>query len=544
MENNLTITPLAGSSELGINCVLVEYKAKLILLNLGAGIVDRDLGQPELVVPNLDYLIENKARIEGIFISSAHSDNIGGIVFAIEALGFPDIFAHEVALDFLRKQLADRNLLSQVKLHSVKAGSVLKSDDLHIEFFALAETFPHSLGIYLHSPHQKVVYANRFNWNQDTLYPTDFNYLGKLSAQNIDLLILGSANGKVAGYTPDLSVFTKQLRDLVMSANGKTVVSLGSTNLSYITATIKLAEQIGYKVCLLGRTMQSAVTIAQKHELVHIAAGTLIHHKNINRINPKKLIILSAGKRTDLFDDRLQLLKDGYQGFNLVAHDQVLLVANRNESIYDFNREMNTRQVSVKLLEHLANDTLGYPHLAEQLMLTSLLQPKYVMPLGGETGDILNTLESLISVGSNAENMIAPTNGTVYSLNNGKLAHTEHLATTFTVITEQDSNLEISRIKSEKRALAQGILVVGIRLRGKESVSLRDLHIESRAFIGHVTYKSILNRWRAEIINIINDTVQQNKESQQIQSLVQNYLLQQAQLEVGKAPLIVINIFK
>mgnify|MGYP002249658153 CR=1 FL=1 len=86
---------------------------------------NEQLGVDE-VIPNLDYLIENKKRVQGIFLTHGHADAIGALPYILQEFKAP-VFGSPLTIELakstlLRKITTLRNsiisTLSTLKLKS------------------------------------------------------------------------------------------------------------------------------------------------------------------------------------------------------------------------------------------------------------------------------------------------------------------------------------------------------------------------------------------------------------------------------------------
>ena len=83
---NIKIMALGGLGENGKNMYVVEVDELLFILDAGLRYPDIDMYGVDAVVPNLDYLIERKDKIAGIFVSHGHEDNIGAIPYLLKRI--------------------------------------------------------------------------------------------------------------------------------------------------------------------------------------------------------------------------------------------------------------------------------------------------------------------------------------------------------------------------------------------------------------------------------------------------------------------------
>ena len=77
MAEKLKIISLGGLNEIGKNLTVYEYGGDMIVVDVGMGFPDDDMYGIDVVIPDFTYLIKNKDRIRGIFLTHGHEDHIG-----------------------------------------------------------------------------------------------------------------------------------------------------------------------------------------------------------------------------------------------------------------------------------------------------------------------------------------------------------------------------------------------------------------------------------------------------------------------------------
>ena len=91
MAKNVKIIPLGGVDEIGKNLTVFEYKDEIIIVDCGLAFPDAEMPGVDIVIPDITYLVENKEKIKGIFITHGHEDHIGALPYCDERDMVPDI---------------------------------------------------------------------------------------------------------------------------------------------------------------------------------------------------------------------------------------------------------------------------------------------------------------------------------------------------------------------------------------------------------------------------------------------------------------------
>ena len=86
MAEKLKIIPLGGLNEIGKNMTAYEYGGEIIVVDCGMAFPGDDMYGIDLIIPDVSYLIKNRARIRGLFITHGHEDHVGAIPYVLKQL--------------------------------------------------------------------------------------------------------------------------------------------------------------------------------------------------------------------------------------------------------------------------------------------------------------------------------------------------------------------------------------------------------------------------------------------------------------------------
>ena len=70
--NKIKIVSLGGLNENGKNTYVVEIDGKIFILDCGLKYANDSMFGIDYIIPDYDYLVKNKDKIVGIFLTHAH----------------------------------------------------------------------------------------------------------------------------------------------------------------------------------------------------------------------------------------------------------------------------------------------------------------------------------------------------------------------------------------------------------------------------------------------------------------------------------------
>ncbi len=150
MAEKMKIIPLGGLNEVGKNMTVYEHGGEIIVVDCGMGFPDGDMYGIDLVIPDVTYLVKNRARIRGLFITHGHEDHIGAIPYILRQVNMP-VYCTRLTAGLIKLKLEEHGLLKQTKLVTVEAGEMIRVGKFYVEFIHVPRIRPLFLTRYVAS---------------------------------------------------------------------------------------------------------------------------------------------------------------------------------------------------------------------------------------------------------------------------------------------------------------------------------------------------------------------------------------------------------
>ena len=87
--SKIKLFAFGGLNESGKNTYVVEIDEKIFVLDCGLKYATDSMYGIDYILPNYQYLKENKDRIVGVFLTHAHLENMGGVADLLKEI--PDL---------------------------------------------------------------------------------------------------------------------------------------------------------------------------------------------------------------------------------------------------------------------------------------------------------------------------------------------------------------------------------------------------------------------------------------------------------------------
>ncbi|HEK9591683.1 TPA: MBL fold metallo-hydrolase, partial [Streptococcus equi subsp. equi] len=111
---DINIIALGGVREYGKNFYLVEINDSMFILDAGLKYPETEQLGVDLVIPSLDYVIENKDKVQGVFLSHGHADAIGALPYLLAEVPVP-VFGSELTIELAKLFVKANNSTKRFK---------------------------------------------------------------------------------------------------------------------------------------------------------------------------------------------------------------------------------------------------------------------------------------------------------------------------------------------------------------------------------------------------------------------------------------------
>ncbi len=178
-SDSLRIIPLGGLGEVGRNMMILEYKRKILIVDIGLGFPEEDMPGIDCIIPNVNYLRNKQKNILGVLITHGHYDHIGAIPYMIEKIGNPPIFTSALSRGIILKRQEDFPHQPKLDIATIKNNEKIGLGPFNIEPFRQNHNIPGNFGFFIKTPVGNIVITSDFKFDENPVneLPTDFRML-------------------------------------------------------------------------------------------------------------------------------------------------------------------------------------------------------------------------------------------------------------------------------------------------------------------------------------------------------------------------------
>lgn len=484
--SKINIFSLGGLNENGKNMYVVCVDDDILVLEAGLQYADEQTLGIDYMIPNIDYLKQNKERIRGIFLTHGHDENVGAITDIIDYLPNIPIYASPFTYNIVKQELLeyDKSISSLVKIEANKPVDV---GNLKVYPVSLSHSIPDNFGYAIYTPDGIIFYASDFVFDSTMrgAYKTDLGKLAYIGKQGVLCLMSESLYANKEGYTAPNHRIQSLIRETLVKSNGRIIFNVLNSHLYRIQELFNEVEKADRKIVVMGKRLQNIIDNAIKEDYLHIDSKYI---GDLSNINDENVVILNSNERYKPYYNILKIV-DGYDKYvTLTSSDTVFLATpvyeGREKTFYKLLDKI--AKIGCEAVVLSPKKYLSYHASKEDLMMMiELMNPKYYFPIKGEYSEQVANGDLACMVGVDKDNIILKENGSVATIVDGKLMDEFKEVRVGNISIDGDSSNDIGELVLKDRELLSnnGIVIVSATIDKKSKQIIAGPEILTRGFI-------------------------------------------------------------
>ncbi len=390
-QDKLKLIPMGGLGEFGMNCMAIRWQDDIIVIDAGLMFPEEELLGVDIVVPDISYLTENRAKVRAILLTHGHEDHIGGLPWILSELKVP-VYGTEFTLALAEGKLEEHNLLDDADLVEMIPGHRITLGPFSIMPIRVTHSLVDCVALAVHTPVGVILHTGDFkiDLSPPDNKPFDLHAFAELGKQGVLALLQDSTNVDRSGYTPSERAVRPKLDEIFAQAKKKLFFSCFSSSIHRIRLAMELAHNHGRKVAIIGRSMDNATEIAQDLGYLDPPPGLVINPSQIRDTPANKLVILISGTQGEPMSALSRAAVNNHKFAKIDADDTVLLssrvIPGNEKAIYRVIDHLERRDANVIYddghsgLIHVS----GHASQEELRLMINLVRPKFFIPIHGD----------------------------------------------------------------------------------------------------------------------------------------------------------------
>ena len=535
---------LGGLNETGKNMYVVEVDNDIFVFEAGLKYSDDNSLGIDYIIPNYDYLKENKDRIVGLFVTHGHDEQIGAIEDILVDIPDLKIYSSKFTLDLIRQNLKEANIesanLIELQLH--KNVSFGKNSIFPIR---VSHSTPDSIMYVLYTEDGAIVFSGNYVIDPSMMgcFNCDIGKIAYVGKQGVLCFLNESVYSDKKGFTNPNHRASDKIRETINKNEGRILFNIMQAQIFRIQELFDEVLKTDRNIVIMGKKLEEIVIKAIEDGYLHFDLNRI---KSIKNVTDPGIIVLISNEREMPYSNIKRILRGSDKFITLDSSDTVVFVS----PVYD-NMEVISTQVFDSVakagcnLVILSKKQYRSPHASSEdiLMMLNMLQPKYYFPIIGEYRYQVENAALAYKLGMDEDHVLLKLNGDVVTFNNGELVDNDEKIKTDEILIDGKQAGDIGDLVLKDRELLgeNGIVIVTTTIDKTTKKILAGPEILTRGFIYVKENTDIIEEASKISLEVVNSAstpnyVDFNKVKVGIREKLGKYFYQQT----GSKPMIII----
>jgi len=465
----LKIIPLGGVGEFGMNCLAIRWEDDIIVIDAGLMFPESELLGVDIVVPDITYLIENRAHVRAIILTHGHEDHIGGLPWILSEIKVP-VYATEFTLAYVEGKLEEHQLLDETTLIEIVPRQKFSIGPFTIEPIRVTHSLVDCVALAVDTPVGVVIHTGDFKIDLSPLdnKPFDLHTFAEYGKRGVLALLQDSTNVERPGYTPSEAAVKPRLDEIFARTKKKLFFSCFSSSIYRIRIAMELARAHGRKAVVLGRSMMESSEIAQDLGYLDLPPGLVINPGQMRDYPPDQLMILISGTQGEPMSALSRAAVDNHKHAHIDPGDTVVLssriIPGNEKGIFRVIDHLFRRSANVIYDDgqHGLIHVSGHGSQEEMRLLINLVRPKFFVPVHGDYRYLVRHAQIAMETGA-VEHAIVIEDGDVLELDKDD-ARKRDKVTTGRILIDSGSSIDVVEdlVIRDRRILSEDGIVLAV----------------------------------------------------------------------------------
>lgn len=481
---------LGGLNEVGKNITLYEYGNDMFLVDCGLAFPDQDMPGVDLVLPDFTYLERNADKIRGIVITHGHEDHIGGLAYLMKTLNIP-IYATRLTIGLIQGKFKEHGLLNTTSLNVVKPGDHIPFGAFDVELIHVNHSIPDAVALAIRCKAGTIIQTGDFKIDTTPIdgEMIDLARFAEIGKEGVLCLLSDSTNAERPGYTESERKVGEAFQRLFAKAgNRRLIVASFASNVHRVQQIIDVAQSLGRKVALSGRSLENVVAIGTELGYLHVPDGLLVSIDMVNRYPADQMVIITTGSQGEPMSALTRMAFSDHRKVSICPNDCVIISANpipgNEKTVSKVVNELMKLGAEVVYEKMYDVHVSGHTCQEEQKLMLGIIKPKYFIPVHGEQKHLRKHAGLALSMGMDPKNILIADNGVEVSLSEKEFRVSGNVPSGRVFVDGYGVGDVGSIVLRDRKHLAQdGLIIVVATIDSKTGELLSGPDVVSRGFV-------------------------------------------------------------
>ena len=384
----VSVFALGGLGEVGMNCLAIEQRGEVMLVDCGVTFDHRGLGV-DIVHPDFSALEPYRGKIAGLFVTHGHEDHIGAIPYFLERFDVP-VWAPPHALALIKTRLAENEVDKVSSLREANVRGLYKVGSFLVEPIRVTHSIADATALAIKTDAGIVLHTGDFKF--DNTPPDgeafDIDRIDELGEAGIALLLSDSTNIDASGETGSERGVGDSLHRITAKASGAVVVAMFASNVHRLRMIGEVARHTKRKIVLLGRSVETHAAAARETRYLDWPSDIVHPAERAKELPKNQILAIASGTQGEWRGALSRIARGDHPNFELAAGDTVVLssrtIPGNDLNVFSVMGHLLRRGVDLKTwINDRGVHVSGHAHRQEQKRMLELARPRAFVPVHG-----------------------------------------------------------------------------------------------------------------------------------------------------------------
>ncbi len=387
--NGLTIYPLGGLGEIGMNCMLLKTESSMIMIDCGLMFPEEYLFGIDVVIPRFDFVLANKDKLKAIVLTHGHEDHIGALPWLMPFVDVP-LYGSRFTLALVESKLKEHDLDRYVTMKPVAAGDRVAFGDIACTFIPVCHSIIEGFGLGLETPAGRMVHTGDFKLDRHPMHGqfTDLDAFRAFSEPGVTLMLSDSTNVEQEGRALTEREIEHTFDSIFAESEGRILITLFSSHIQRMQEIFDLAAKHGRKVAASGRSLWRNIDIARELGHLRVEPGVYIQLDDVSRVPDREMVILLTGSQGEPLSALSRLAMGEHRQIRVHEGDLLIMssrfIPGNQRAITKVINRLYKLGAEV-LYERVAGiHASGHAYHGELAQMLDVVRPRFFIPVHGE----------------------------------------------------------------------------------------------------------------------------------------------------------------
>ena len=488
--NPVKILFLGGVGEIGKNMTAIEYGNDIIVIDAGLTFPDEELPGIDLVIPDISYLVANRRKVRGVFITHGHEDHIGGLAYLLKEVNMP-VYGTKLTLALADNKLREHRL-NKVDMRCISPKDKVKLGCFTVEFINVNHSIAGAVALSIDTPQGRIFHSGDFKIDLTPVAgeQIDLPRIAEIGREGVNLLLCESTNVERMGYTMSETVVGSTLdRLFAENASRRIIVATFASNVHRLQQIVDLAVKYKRKVALSGRSMHNVAESAGKIGELKIPEGVLVDVEKNKNFFDRELVIVSTGSQGEPMSALTRMAAGEFNKVTIGSNDTIIISASpipgNEKMIYKVINNLYRKGANVVYESLEKIHVSGHACQEELKIMHSLLKPKFFIPVHGEYRHLKRHAQLAMDLGMSENNILICDIGNCVELTKETMQFGESVSSGSRLVDGGGlEDRENSLVMKDRKHLSEdGIFVITACVSERSGELLSDPEVINRGFV-------------------------------------------------------------